>query len=150
MRRIGGSKKDKKDEPIEYGPLGPGHAPAKDPMKGVRGVQAGTLIMEAITVFLVLTVILRIDEGQYWTTLNQVYVGVVGGAHVLLAFLQRFSWGLWAAVGLQVFVLLGGLIVHASMGIVGIIFVLVWWYLLHLRSNLIERMKRGLLTTQHM
>ena len=29
-------------------------------------------------------------------------------------------------------------------------FIIVWWYLLHLRSTLIERMKRGWLTTQHL
>lgn len=143
-------RRHRAEKPIEYGPLGPGHAPAKDPMKGVRGVQAGTLIMEAITVFLVLTVILRIHDGQYWTTGNQVYVVAVGAAHVVLAFLQRFSWGLPAAIVLQVFVLAGGFFVHSSMGVVGVIFALVWWYLLHLRRNLIERMKRGLLTTQHM
>ena len=42
----------------EVGPLGPGHEPAKDPMKGIRGVMAGTLVLEAITIWLALTVIL--------------------------------------------------------------------------------------------
>ncbi|MBZ8178322.1 DUF4233 domain-containing protein [Corynebacterium poyangense] len=143
-------RRGKNNDNVEYGPLGPGHAPEKDPLKGVRGVQSGTLIMEAITVFLVLTVILRIDEGSYWTSFNQVYVCLVGAAHVALSFLQRYSWALIAAVILQVFVLAGGFLVHLSMGIVGVIFVLVWWYLLYLRRNLMERMKRGLLTTQHL
>ena len=34
-----------KDEEIEYGPLGPGQAPVKDPLKGVRGVMSGTMCM---------------------------------------------------------------------------------------------------------
>ena len=37
-------------EQAEYGPLGPGQAPANDPLKGLRGVMAGTHIMEAIVI----------------------------------------------------------------------------------------------------
>lgn len=134
---------------IEYGPLGPGHAPEKDPMKGLRGVISGTLVMEAIAMALVLTVILQIDNGAYWTTFNWVYVTAVAVAHLLVAFVQRFTWGLPAALVLQVFAL-AGFFVHPSMGIMALIFIAVWWFILHLRRNLIERMKRGLLTTQHM
>ena len=43
----------KGDDAAEYGPLGPGHDPVKDPLKGLRGVMAGTLIMEFITFLLV-------------------------------------------------------------------------------------------------
>ncbi len=46
--------------------------------------------------------------------------------------------------------LIGGFFVHYSAVMVAIIFIIVWWYLLHLRSTLIERMKRGWLTTQHL
>ncbi|KAA8719516.1 DUF4233 domain-containing protein [Corynebacterium spheniscorum] len=138
-----------KEEAPEYGPLGPGKAPVKDPMKGLRGVMAGTMCMEAISILLVLTVILRVDEGAYWTTFNWGYVTFVGVAMFLMAFLQGRPWALAVNMGLQVLALLG-FMVHVSMGIVAIIFILVWWYLLHLRRNLIERMKRGLLTTQHL
>lgn len=133
----------------EYGPLGPGHAPAKDPLKGIRGVMAGTLVLEAITILLSLTVILKVDEGAYWTTFNWGYLTAVGVAHLVLAFLQRFRWALPANLALQLFVL-AGFFVHPSVGVIAVIFLLVWWYLLHLRSNLIQRMKRGLLTTQHL
>lgn len=132
-----------------YSPLGLGHAPEKDPLKGIRGVMAGTLILEAITILLALTVILKVDDGVYWTTFNWVFVTVLGLAHVVMAFLQRFDWALPVNLVLQI-VLLGGFFVHYSVGIIAIIFIIVWWYLLHLRSTLIERMKRGWLTTQHM
>ncbi|WP_080793729.1 DUF4233 domain-containing protein [Corynebacterium pacaense] len=140
---------NKRDEAVEYGPLGPGHEPVKDPMKGIRGVMAGTLVMEAITIALVLTVILRVDEGAYWTTFNWMYVSGLALAMFIAAFLQRHSWSMSLNVALQVLAL-GGFLVHPSMGIVAIIFILVWLYLLYLRSNLVARMKRGLLTTQHM
>ena len=139
----------KHDEAVDYGPLGPGHEPAKDPMKDIRGVMAGTLVMEAITMGLVLTVILRVDNGAYWTTFNWVYVTAVAVAMFLAAFLQRFSWSIPMNIALQVFAL-AGVFIHYSMGIVAVIFILAWAYLFYLRNNLIERMKRGLLTTQHM
>lgn len=139
----------RKKAPVEYGPLGPGHAPAKDPMKGLRGVMAGTMMMEAISFYLVLTVILRVDGGIYWTPMNWGYVTAVATAMLLLSFLQRASWALYANVAMQVLALLG-FFVHPSMGIMAIVFIAVWWYLLVLRKNLLARMERGLLTTQHM
>lgn len=138
------------DQEPDYGPLGPGSTPAKDPLKGLRGVTAGTLILEAITIFLALTVILQVSDGIYWTPFNWGFIVVLGTLHVLLAFCQRFSWGLPAALGLQVVGLIGGFFVHWSLVAVMIIFLLVWWYLLTLRKNLLERMRRGLLVTQHL
>ncbi|ANE04600.1 DUF4233 domain-containing protein [Corynebacterium crudilactis] len=139
----------KPEESVEYGPLGKGHDPLKDPMKGIRGVMAGTMVMEAITLALVLTVILRVDDGIYWTTFNWVYVSAVAGAHFIAAFLQRFSWSIPMNIVLQVLAL-AGFFVHPSMGIAAIIFIIVWAYLLYLRSNMVDRMKRGLLSTQHL
>ncbi len=140
---------NKRDETVEYGPLGPGHEPLKDPLKGIRGVMAGTLVMEAITIALVLTVILRVDNGEHWTTFNWVYVTALAVAMFLGAFFQRFSWSVPMNIALQVLAL-AGFFIHYSMGIVAIIFILVWAYLFYLRNNMVERMKRGLLTTQHM
>lgn len=132
----------------EYGPLGPGHDPVKDPLKGLRGVMAGTLVMHAITVFLGLLVIINIDSGAHATPLAIGYVSGLAIAMTVMAFLQRLRWAL--AVNL-VLVALGVLAVffHWSLGFVGVFFALVWAYMLYLRSNLIERMKCGLLTTQH-
>ena len=144
----GGAGADGSAGSSEYGPLGPGHAPAKDPLKGLRGVMAGTLVMESIALLLVLTVIARIDDGAYWTTFNWVYVTVVGVAMFVVAFLQKRRWALAANVVLQVFAV-AGFFVHPSMGIMALIFAAVWWYIFYLRKNLIARMKRGLLTTQH-
>lgn len=132
-----------------YGPLGKGHEPAKDPMKGFNGVVSGVLILEAITIFLSLTVILKIDDGQLWTAFNWGYITALGAAHTVLAFLTRFKWALPVAVILQVF-LLAGIYIHWSVFAIGVMFAVVWWFVLTLRRNMIERMKRGLLTTQHL
>ncbi|MBP3088128.1 DUF4233 domain-containing protein [Corynebacterium sp. sy017] len=136
-------------EEVEYGPLGPGHAPAKDPLKGVRGVMSGTMMMESICFYLILTVILRVDNGIHWTPVNWGYITVVATAMLILSFLQFTRWAIAADVIIQVFALIG-IFVHPSVAIIAFIFIAVWAYLFYLRKNLIERMKRGLLTTQHM
>ncbi|MHA2789569.1 DUF4233 domain-containing protein [Corynebacterium sp. S7] len=118
-------------------------------MKGLNGVISATLILEAITIFLSLTVILRIDDGVLWTTPNWVYLVALGTAHTVLAFMTRFKWALPAAIVLQVFLLLG-IFIHWSIFAIGVIFALVWWFVLTLRRNLLDRMERGLLVTQHM
>lgn len=131
-----------------YGPLGAGHAPEKDPLKGLRGVMAGTLVMQSISVLLGLTVVTRVSSGQINETFSVAYISVLGIALFLMAFLQRQSWALPVNIVLQVFGVLA-VFTHVSMGFVGILFALVWAYILHLRKNLLQRMERGLLTTQH-
>ncbi len=136
------------DDAVEYGPLGPGHDPVKDPLKGLRGVMAGTLIMEFITFLLVLPVVARVDEGAYNTPFNIISVIVFCVALLVMSFLQGKSWALGVDLFLQIVAIIG-FIVHPAMGVMGIVFALVWAYIVYLRKNLIERMKRGLLTTQH-
>ncbi|MDO5730313.1 DUF4233 domain-containing protein [Corynebacterium sphenisci] len=135
-------------EAIEYGPLGPGHAPEKDPLAGLRGVMAGTLVMQAISVLLGLTVLARVDEGAHATPVAMGSVTALGVAMVAMAFLQRRPWAMRANLALQVPAILT-FFAHWSLGLVGVLFALVWAYILHLRGNLLERMRRGLLTTQH-
>lgn len=134
----------------EYGPLGPGHAPLKDPLKGLRGVLSATHILQAITVFLALTVVLKIDEGSYWIPFNWGFIVLMGSAHVIMAFLQRFDWAMPVTWVMQAIGVVGGLFVHWSVSVIYIIFAGVWWYVVMLRDSLIERMRRGLLTTQHL
>lgn len=133
----------------EYGPLGPGKAPIKDPMRGLAGMMSGTLIMQAISIFLGLTVILKIDGGVYWTTPNWVAVTVLGALHVLAVFFVRKSWAIPMILVLQALGLLT-FFIHWSIGVIMLLFIAVWAFMLYLRSMLVERMRRGLLTTQHL
>lgn len=133
----------------KMGPLGPGHAPKNDPLKGVRGVMAGTHIMEAIVIFLVLTVVTRVNNGEAATTFNLIYVSALGLLMVVAAFLQKAKFADPMNIGLQVLAV-AGFFVHISMGAVALMFAAVWWYIYHLRGNLVNRMKRGLLPSQHL
>lgn len=143
------AKRKSRDTRPEYGPLGPGHDPVKDPMQGLVGVLSGTLVLEAITVFLILPVLLKVDDGQLWTTFNWAYVTVIGIALVVMSFLQRVPGALWIDLALQI-PLICGFFIHWSVGVVGVIFGLVWFYIVKLRSEMVQRMRGGYLVTQHL
>lgn len=116
-----------------------------DPMRGLRGVFALTLVLEAIVVALALLVL-----GQFGVESTPVTIGVVSGlavAMLLAAGLQRRRWGLGLAVGLQGVMIVSGLLVPV-LGVMGLIFGLVWGWLLWLRRDMTGRMARGELPSQ--
>ena len=139
----------KKPSRPQTSPLGPGRAPAKDPLKGLNGVLSGTLIMESLTVFLILLVVLKVDDGAHWTTFNWVYITVIGLAHAVMAFVQRLPGALWINLALQV-PLVFGFFVHWSVTAVGVMFAVVWFFVIRLRADIIARMERGFLVTQNL
>jgi hypothetical protein len=125
--------------------LGPVPPPATDPWKGLRGVMAGTLVLEAITVLLALPVVGAVGGGLSWWSVTCIVTLAI--LMFLGAGLQRRSWALPFNLGLQVLVLLGGLI-HLSIGIIGLVFAAVWAFILVLRSDVKHRMDAGLLPSQ--
>ncbi|BCK57684.1 DUF4233 domain-containing protein [Nocardia wallacei] len=119
--------------------------PAADPWKGLRGVMAGALVLEAITVLLALPVVASVGGGLAWWS-----VACLVGLAVLMilgAGLQRRSWALPFNLGLQVLLLLGGFI-HISIFVIGVVFAAVWAFILVLRSDVRRRMDQGLLPSQ--
>jgi hypothetical protein len=119
---------------------------APDPMKGIRGVFAATLVLEAIVVLLALLVFARFGNGP--TTLG---VTVIPGLAVLMivgAGLQRRSWGLGYALALQAVTIVAGFLLTVPLGIVGLIFALVWAGLLLMRRDVAQKMARGELPAQ--
>ncbi|MBB5918670.1 hypothetical protein BJY24_007582 [Nocardia transvalensis] len=121
--------------------------PATDPWKGLRGVMAGALVLEAITVLLALPVVGVVGSGLSWWS-----VACLVGLAVLMfagAGLQRKPWALPYNLGLQALLLLGGFI-HVAILVIGVVFVAVWAFILLLRSDVRKRMERGLLPSQRM
>ncbi|ONM46541.1 DUF4233 domain-containing protein [Nocardia donostiensis] len=116
-----------------------------DPWKGLRGVMAGALILEAITVLLALPVVADVGGGVTW--LSGGYLVLLALVMVAGAGLQRRSWAIPFNLGLQVLVLLGGFI-HISIVIIGVVFVAVWAFILVLRADVKRRMERGQLPSQ--
>lgn len=65
-----------------------------------------------------------------------VVIVVLALASALLAGLLRRGWAWFAAIGLQVLLLAAGLL-HWSLAVLGFIFGLVWWYVLHVRRRIL-------------
>ncbi|MGV9817674.1 DUF4233 domain-containing protein [Nocardia xishanensis] len=122
-------------------------ASAPDPWKGLRGVMAGTLILEAIVVLLALPVVADVGGGVSW--LSGSYLVILALLMILGAGVQRRPWALPFNLGLQVLVILGAFI-HLSIGIIGLLFAAVWAFILILRAEVKRRMDQGLLPSQRM
>jgi uncharacterized protein DUF4233 len=118
---------------------------APDPMKGLRGVYAATLTLEAIVVALALLVLPKFGEGA--TPFGVTTIAGLAVAMVVAAGLQRRPWGLWFALGLQAVMIACGLLVPA-LGVMGVVFALVWAGILLLRRDLLGKMARGELPSQ--
>jgi Protein of unknown function (DUF4233) len=119
---------------------------APDPMKGIRGVFAATLVLEAIVVLLALLVFARFGNGP--TPLG---VSIIVGLAVLMIVgsgLQRRPWGLTFALVLQAVTVVAGFLLTVPLGIVGLIFALVWGGLLLMRRDVAQKMARGELPSQ--
>jgi hypothetical protein len=116
-----------------------------DPWKSFRGVMAGTLILEAIVVLLALPVVARIGGGL--TVASGGYVIGLAVVLVLFAGLQGRPWAIWANLALQV-VLIAGVVVHGAIGIIGLVFLVVWLVIAYLRFEVLRRQKHGLLPGQ--
>lgn len=119
--------------------------PTTDPWKGFRGVMAGTLVLEAIVVLLALPVVADVGGGVTWA--SGIYIVVLAVLMFLGAGLQGRPWALAYDLGLQV-LLIAGAIFHLSIGVIGIVFAVVWGFILVLRHDVKRRMEAGLLPSQ--
>src|SRR5699024_10910363 len=80
------------NSPQDISPLGMGHEPVKDPLKGFNGMGSATLFLEAISMFLGLLVVLKIDGGSYWTSFNCVFITILGLMHLVMLGFARKPW----------------------------------------------------------
>ncbi|APT92065.1 hypothetical protein CPHO_03215 [Corynebacterium phocae] len=138
-------------EEKELGPLGIGRKPVKDPLKQFNGmVTANGLTMEIITLLLVLPMLRMLYEGSLWTTPNIIFVVALIVIHAAMFAVLRKPWVLTLILAVQVVAGIAGFFVHWSLTSIMVIFGLVWLLAIYLRSVLIERLRRGYLTTQHL
>lgn len=116
-----------------------------DPMKSFGAVMAATLALELIVVLLAVLVLANLDGGM--TPLKGTIVAVVSLALVANIVVVRRPWGRWLTIAIQV-VLLASFPVAVPLGIVGVIFGLVWGTLLWMRWDVAKRMAQGQLPSQ--
>jgi len=126
--------------------VGPEPRPAiADPRKGLRGVYAALLVLEAIVVGLALLVLPKFGSGA--TPLGVGMIGALAVAMVVASGLQRRPWGLALALVLQAVTVACGLLVP-GLAIVGLVFAAVWGGILLMRRDVLQKMERGELPAQ--
>lgn len=107
----------------------------RNPAAAVRGVGAGALAGEALVLLLAIQP-LRVLGGD----LSGLAIGVVVALAValaLLAGLLRHDWAWYAGAGAQVLLFAAGLL-HWSLAVLGVLFGLVWAYVLHVRRRVLS------------
>ena len=120
-------------------------APATDPWRGLRGVMAGTLILEVIVMVLTFPIVANVGSGL--TLWSGLYLGVLTVGLILAAGMQGRPQAMQIDIGLQVLVIVGGLF-HWSIAVVGVIFLFVWLYIRYIRADVARRMREGRLAGQ--
>jgi hypothetical protein len=103
---------------------------------------AGTLILEAIVVLLAIPVVGAVGGGLTPRTLT--YLIGLAVAMIALVGVQGRPWALWGNLALQP-VVLAGFAVYPGVGVIGVLFVLVWSLIAYLRAEMLRRQRLGLL-----
>ncbi|MFJ6674425.1 DUF4233 domain-containing protein [Actinosynnema sp. NPDC091369] len=123
----------------------PAPAPKKDPMKSFRGIMAATLILEVIVVALALPVVAKLGGGV-GSGAGYLVLGLIVALIGTCALLKR-PWAVYLIAAIHV-VMVGSLFVLTALGAIGVVFALVWVYLLWLRHDVAKRMAEGRLPSQ--
>ncbi|WP_431818659.1 DUF4233 domain-containing protein [Gordonia jacobaea] len=119
--------------------------PTNDPWKGLRGVMAGTMVLEVIVMILTFPIVARVGNGLTWV--SGTYLGVVTLLMVLAVGMQKRPQALNINLALQVLVIIGG-VFHWSIAVIGVIFGCVWLYIRYIKGDVQRRIDRGLLYGQ--
>ena len=113
-----------------------------DPEKGLRGIMSATLILEAITVLLAIPVAANVDGGT-----GPVGITVICLLAVLLiatcAIIAR-PYAVPVILGLQV-VMIACWFITPTLGVMGVVFALVWAIILWFRGEFRRRLAAGTL-----
>jgi len=113
-----------------------------DPEKGLRGVMSATLILEAITVLLAIPVAANTGGGV--GPLGITVIGVLAALLIAACGVVSKPYGLQVILGLQVLMIASWLITP-PLGIMGIVFGLVWAIILWFRGEFRRRLAAGTL-----
>lgn len=124
-------------EPTPTDPAaGPKPSGLRNPAAAVRGVGAGALAVEALVLLLAIAPIHVLDVRR-----PGLATGVVVGLAVvcvLLAGMLRRSWAWPAGIVVQVALIACGWF-HLSLAVLGVLFLLVWLYVLNVRRTVLGK-----------
>jgi lysylphosphatidylglycerol synthetase-like protein (DUF2156 family) len=116
-----------------------------DPLRSFRGVIVAVLVLEGVVVLLALPLVAKLGDGL--ATWQGILVGALALALFLACGAAGRPWGLGVALGLQV-VLIACWFAVPALGILGVVFGLVWACLAWFRRDVAKRMAQGRLPSQ--
>ncbi|ASR03801.1 DUF4233 domain-containing protein [Gordonia rubripertincta] len=119
--------------------------PTNDPWKGLRGVMAGTMILEVIVIILAFPIVWRLGGGLTWVSGGYLILLVL--AMISAAGMQGRPYALKLDLALQVAVIIGG-VFHWSIAAVGVVFGSVWLYIVYIKRDVEKRVEQGMLPGQ--
>jgi Protein of unknown function (DUF4233) len=109
----------------------------RNPSAAVRGVGAATLLLQAIVLLLALAPMARLGGARaapaIWLCVALTVLLIV------LAGLLPRSWAWWAAGLVPLALLAGGAFLHWSLAVLGVLFGLLWTYVLTVRRSILYR-----------
>lgn len=113
-----------------------GHKPSglRNPSRAMQGLGAGALVLEAIVLLLAIVPI-RVLGDVSSATMIALVVGIMSA--LLISGTMRHNWGWWLGSALQIALLAAGLL-NWMIGAVGVVFGLVWLYVLHVRRTVLH------------
>jgi hypothetical protein len=103
----------------------------RNPRAAVRGVGAGALVAEAVVLLLGIAP-LRV-LGANLTAFAIAFVVALAILCVVVAGLLRRGWAWHVASAIQVALVVSGFVFHPSLAVLGVLFGLLWIYVLHVR-----------------
>jgi hypothetical protein len=111
----------------------------RNPIAAARGVAAAGLVVEALVLLLAIVPLAKLAgpaaRGGIWLVVAMAVLAVV------FAGLLRYGWAWWAALAIPVGLLAGGFY-HWSLAVLGVIFGLLWGYVLNVRSTVSSAPRR--------
>lgn len=108
----------------------------RNPPAAVRGVGAAALGVEALVLLLAIAPLVKLGGPDTGAAIGLVLVLVVVAG--VLVGLLRYPWAWWAGAVVPVALLAGGFL-HWSLAVLGIVFGLVWGYVLYVRRSVLGR-----------
>lgn len=111
-----------------------GQSGLRNPPAAVRGAGAGALAAMAVTSLLAIVPLIRLGvaSGAVWL------VAVLAVLSIVLIGLLRRPWAWWAALAVPAALVVGGLVWHVALTVLGVLFGLLWLYVLRVRRTVLS------------
>jgi Protein of unknown function (DUF4233) len=115
-----------------------------DPERGLRGAISATLFLQAITVLLAIPVASNTGDGT--GTAGIIAIVLLAFALIAACAFVKKPWIVWLVAGLTALTIAGWFI-SGPLGLIGVVFALVWMVIFWLRAEFRRRMAAGRLPT---